>query len=130
MYWPFYFGAGGPVGSGNQYFPWIHLHDIVGLIIHSIENPKVSGVLNGVAPQIITNKQFASALGKAMWRPALIPMPSFVLNLAFSEERAKIMTEGQKVLPMKTLESGYTFKYPDIESACKQCARVMYADEF
>ena len=129
MYWPFYLGVGGPVGSGKQYFPWIHLHDIVGLIVYAIENSKVSGVLNGVAPQVITNGQFASALAKAMWRPALIPMPEFVLNLAFSEERAKIMTEGQKVIPKRTLESGYKFEFPTIDSACQQCARMIYADE-
>jgi len=129
MYYPFYLGLGGPVGSGSQYFPWIHITDIVGLIIHALEKPSVTGVLNAVSPQVITNKQFAKALGKAMWRPALIPMPSFVLDFAFSSERAKIMTEGQKVIPKKTLETGYTYKYPDIDSACKQCARFIYADD-
>jgi len=58
-----------------------------------------------------------------MWRPALFPMPAFVLNAAFSEERAKIMTEGQKVIPKRTLELGYQFKYGDINSACVQCVK-------
>jgi len=124
MFWPFYFGVGGPVASGQQYFPWIHIHDLISLILYSMENEKVSGVLNGVAPQVITNKEFAKSFGKALWRPAFIPMPSFALNAAFSEERAKIMTEGQKVVPKRTLELGYQFKYSDIDSAVKTCTDV------
>jgi len=128
LFWPFFFGVGGPVGTGQQYFPWIHIQDMVDLILYSIETEKVSGVLNGVAPQIITNKQFAQAFGKALWRPAFIPIPTFVLNAAFSEERAKIMTEGQKVIPKRTLELGYKFKFPDIDSTCKSCSAVIYTD--
>lgn len=124
MYWPFYFGVGGPVASGQQYFPWIHISDIVGLIVFAIENKNVDGIMNGVAPQVISNKDFASALGRAMWRPAILPLPAFVLNAAFSEERAKIMTEGQKVIPKRTEELGYKFKYRDIDSACRECIRV------
>lgn len=112
---------GGPVASGNQFFPWIHISDMVGLVNYAIESDKVQGVLNGVAPHVITNKEFSSALARAMWRPALFPMPAFVLNAAFSEERAKIMTEGQKVVPKRTLELGYKFKYSDIDSAVRQC---------
>lgn len=70
--------------------------------------------------QVITNKEFSTAFGKAMWRPAIFPLPVFVLNLAFSEERAKIMTDGQKVVPKRTLESGFQYKYPKIDSALKQ----------
>lgn len=128
LFWPFYLGGGGPVGSGEQFFPWIHVEDIVDLIVHAMENEKVSGVLNGVAPQVITNKQFAKAFGKAMWRPALIPVPTFVLNAAFSAERAKIMTEGQKVIPKRTLESGFKFRYDNIDKACKTCTDIVYAD--
>ncbi|ODN02382.1 Epimerase family protein SDR39U1 [Orchesella cincta] len=129
LYWPFYFGVGGPVGTGQQFFPWIHIQDMVDLIIYSMETEKVSGVLNGVAPQVITNKQFAQAFGKALWRPAFIPVPRFILNAAFSEERAMIMTEGQKVIPKRTLELGFKFKFPDIDSTCKSCSSVMYADQ-
>lgn len=128
MFWPFYFGVGGPVGTGQQYFPWIHVQDLVSLIIFAMESGNMSGVLNGVAPDIITNKEFARAFGKALWRPAVIPMPRLVLNFMFSPERAKIMTEGQKVLPKRTLELGFRFKYPDIYSACKTCTNVIYAD--
>lgn len=75
--------------------------------------------------QIVTNRQFAKAFGRALWRPALIPVPEFVLNVAFSEERAKIMTEGQKVIPKRTLAYGFQYKYPDIDTACRQVAKLI-----
>lgn len=126
---PFFLGVGGPVGSGNQAMPWIHLHDIVGLFIHAIEEGNVKGVVNGVAPQIITNREFAKAFGQALWRPSFVPLPTFAVNLMFGEERAKIMTEGQKVWPKKALDTGYKFKYPDITSAAKEFSKLIYADE-
>lgn len=125
LFLPFYLGLGGPVGRGDQYMPWIHIHDVANLLLFAIENDSVHGVLNGVAPQIVTNRQFARAFGQALWRPALIPIPEFVLNVAFSEERAKIMTEGQKVIPKRTLEYGFHYKYPDINSACKEVAKLI-----
>ncbi|KFM67311.1 hypothetical protein X975_10040, partial [Stegodyphus mimosarum] len=122
IYWPFYFGLGGPIASGKQYMPWIHIEDIAGIFLHGIQTDSVKGILNGVSPQIITNYEFAKALSRAMWRPCLFPLPEFAINLAFGKERASMMTQGQKVLPKRTLESGYEFKYPDIESACAECA--------
>lgn len=110
------------MASGNQYMPWIHIDDISGIFVHGIQSHNVSGVLNGVAPELATNKEFTRALARAMWRPALFPLPEFVLNLAFGKERAGMMTRGQKVLPKRTLESGYEYEYPDIASACKACA--------
>ncbi|XP_034238844.1 epimerase family protein SDR39U1 isoform X1 [Thrips palmi] len=128
LYLPFFFGVGGPISPGTQYLPWIYIDDIAKMIQFSIENEKVSGVLNGVAPQVITNKDFTSAFAKAMWRPALIPVPKFALDLAFGSERAKIMTEGQKVIPKRALEYGFKYDYPDIDSACRKCARLF--DDF
>ncbi|KAJ9588963.1 hypothetical protein L9F63_017740 [Diploptera punctata] len=104
LYLPFYLGLGGPVGKGDQ-------------------KEDVRGVLNGVAPQIVTNKEFAKTFAKALWRPALIPIPEYALNLAFSEERAKMMTEGQKVVPKRTLAYGFQYKYPNIESACREIVK-------
>ncbi len=123
MYLPFYLGVGGPIGNGNQWFPWIHVEDIAGVYCHAIENENVKGVLNGVAPQTVTNGEFAKALAGAMWRPAIIPVPSFVMNLVFGEERGKATTSGQKVIPKRTLESGYQFVYQDIKSACTQIVK-------
>ncbi|PSN43908.1 Epimerase family protein SDR39U1, partial [Blattella germanica] len=120
LYLPFYFGLGGPVGRGDQFMPWIHIQDMANLLLFTIENEEVRGVLNGVAPQVITNKEFTKAFAKALWRPAMIPIPEFALNFAFSEERAKMMTAGQKVIPKRTLAYGFEYKYPDIESACRE----------
>lgn len=124
IYWPFYLGLGGPISSGKQYFPWIHIEDIAGLFAHGIQSEKVYGVLNGVAPQVVTNKEFTKALSRAMWRPALFSLPRFALKLAFGDERAAMMIEGQKVIPKRTLESGYEFQYPTIEEACRHCAHA------
>ncbi|KAB7505590.1 Epimerase family protein [Armadillidium nasatum] len=126
MFLPFYLGLGGPVGSGNQYLPWIHIHDVASLYLHAIETKDLTGVLNGVAPQLITNKEFAKSFGRALWRPSFIPLPTFVLNMMFSEERAKIMTEGQKVIPKKVIKSGFNYAYPDINSAAKEFAKLIY----
>ena len=119
VYLPFFMGAGGPIGSGKQFFPWISLHDIVRMFVFSAQNDSVTGVLNGVSPHTITNKQFSSALGKVMWRPSLIPLPEFVVDTLFSKERAIIMTKGQKVIPKRPLELGFKYEYEEIQNACR-----------
>ena len=82
------------------------------------------GVLNAVAPQTATNADFTAALARAMWRPALFPMPSAVLKLIYGSERASVITDGQKVIPKRTLESGYQFIYPDLLSACRHVTKM------
>jgi len=116
---PFWFGLGGPVGDGKQYLPWIHINDLCELIKFSIENKKVDGILNGVAPQVINNKDFSKAFGRALWRPALIPLPEFVVNTIFSKERAVLLTTGPKVSPKRVKELGFEYEFPTISSACK-----------
>ena len=125
IFWPFYFGAGGPIASGKQYFPWIHVNDVAGLYHHAIQTD-MNGVYNAVSPQTVTNGEFSSAFAQALWRPAFIPLPGFVPKVMFGPERAKIMTEGQKVIPKRTVESGYEYIYPDIKDACKACAVALY----
>ncbi|XP_044270343.1 epimerase family protein SDR39U1 [Tribolium madens] len=120
LYLPFFCGLGGPVMPGDQYLPWIHIDDLTGLILFALKNGKVDGTLNGVAPQNITNKEFSDAFAKAMRRPAFFPVPKFVLNVLLNEERANMLTEGQKVLPKRTMALGFQYKYPDIASACQQ----------
>ncbi|KAF5279093.1 hypothetical protein FQA39_LY05771 [Lamprigera yunnana] len=119
LYVPFYLGVGGPIGSGTQYLPWIHIEDMTRLLLFAIENDNVEGILNGVAPDTITNKQFVETYANALWRPAFIPLPKPLLNLLFNEERAKMMTEGQKVIPKRTQALGFSFIFPDITSACQ-----------
>ncbi|XP_075224300.1 epimerase family protein SDR39U1 isoform X2 [Lycorma delicatula] len=127
MYPAFFCGFGGPIASGNQYLPWIHIKDLCKLLLFCIENKEVVGILNGVAPQIVTNQQFTYAFARAMMRPAFFRVPEIMLNLMFSEERAKIMTQGQKVVPKRALEYGFNFEYSDIKSACQDCSRLMYS---
>ncbi|XP_039308383.1 epimerase family protein SDR39U1 isoform X3 [Solenopsis invicta] len=120
IYLPFFLGLGGPIGSGNQYMPWIHITDLVCMFIFALKNNNVHGILNGVAPQLITNKEFTKVFAAAIKRPAVIPLPSFFLEILFNKERAKIMLEGQKVIPKRVTELGFQYQYPDIEKACKQ----------
>uniref|UniRef100_A0A2C9JMW9 DUF1731 domain-containing protein n=1 Tax=Biomphalaria glabrata TaxID=6526 RepID=A0A2C9JMW9_BIOGL len=115
----FYLGLGGPIGSGKQWFSWIHIEDMAGIILYAIENDKVTGILNGTAPNPVRSEEFTKAYASALWRPHLIPLPSFVLNAVFGTEAGTILMEGQKVLPKRTLEFGYKFKYPTISEACR-----------
>lgn len=124
MFLPFYFGVGGPIGNGHQYLPWIHIEDLTRLILFAIENDNVNGILNGVAPQVITNETFTKAFAKALNRPAFIPVPETMLNLFLNEERAMIMTKGQHVTPKRVLEYGFEYKYGDIEQACREFAHL------
>ncbi|XP_019762648.1 epimerase family protein SDR39U1 isoform X2 [Dendroctonus ponderosae] len=123
LYLPFILGLGGPVGNGAQFMPWIHIADLVDLIIFCIENNQVEGVLNGVAPQVCSNKQFSNAFAKTLNRPAFIPVPSFVFNLLLGAERAKMITEGQKVIPQRTQELGFKFRFPTVQSACENIVK-------
>lgn len=113
---PFKMGGGGPVGSGNQWLPWIHHEDIVGLFLLALENPAASGPINGSAPNPVTNKEFSKALGRVLNRPAIVWTPEFLLKLGLGEV-AEIVTNGQRVLPKKALALGYSFKFPEIEAA-------------
>jgi len=126
MYLPFFFGLGGPIASGKQPLPWIHVKDLCNLFLFAIENRQISGVLNGVAPEVITNEEFTNAFAKAMVRPAFLRVPESVLNMMFSAERAKIMTMGQKVLPSRVLQYGFKYEYPKINDAVKSCSKLFY----
>ncbi|XP_058444041.1 epimerase family protein SDR39U1 [Malaya genurostris] len=121
---PFWLGLGGPIGDGRHDLPWIHIDDLCQLIKYAIEKPEVAGVLNGVAPQMITNLEFTKAFASALIRPAVFPLPEFVLNLIFGTERAVLLTKGAKVSPKRVQELGFQYQYPDIRSACKNVARM------
>jgi uncharacterized protein (TIGR01777 family) len=116
---PFKMFVGGPVGSGKQYMAWIHHEDIVGLFLFGLDTPTCSGPLNGTAPNPVTNKEFAKALGKVLHRPAILPTPAFALRLMLGEV-ADVVTTGQRVVPKKALALGYAFRYPELEPALAQ----------
>ena len=128
IFLPFFLGTGGRMGSGEQPMAWIHVKDVCGIITHAIENEKVNGVLNAVAPEIITNQEFVDSFASALHRPAFFPLPDFVWNLVFGEERATMITKGQMVRPERTLESGYQFQFPNIAKACEEFSVLSYTD--
>jgi uncharacterized protein (TIGR01777 family) len=117
---PFRLGIGGHVGSGNQWMPWIHVDDEVGLIRHAIATDSVSGPLNAVAPEPATNAQFTTALGRALRRPTVLAAPAFALRVALGGEMAnELMLASQRAMPMLTLKTGYKFRQPLLEPALK-----------
>lgn len=114
---PFFkLGIAGPLGTGRQYFPWIHVDDVVGLILHCLDRPNVSGPVNAVAPETVTNWQFTRQLGKTLHRPTLLPVPKFGLKTLYGEF-AESLFDDQKVQPVVAKETGYDFRYPDLKMA-------------
>ena len=113
---PFKAGVGGPVAGGKQYLPWIHVDDIVGLYVKALDDASWNGAYNGAAPEPVTNKEFSKALGKALHRPAVSPVPAFAIKLLYGD-MAEIVTEGQRAVPERALAGGYAFKQPDLQTA-------------
>ncbi len=114
----FRFGLGGPLGSGRQPLPWIHIKDMVGMILWALDNPAVEGVFNACVPEPVTQKEFARTLGQVLHRPAFLPLPGFILRLLFGEGASVLLT-GQRMIPKRALEMGYRFKYPRLEEALR-----------
>jgi uncharacterized protein len=118
MLLPFKLGAGGRLGSGKQWMSWVSLADAAGAAAHAIATSSLDGVVNVTAPDPVTNAAFTKALGAALHRPTLVPIPGFGMKLLFGSEAAEaLLLTGQRVLPKKLLASGYTFRYPDIAGA-------------
>jgi len=113
---PFKAGVGGPVAGGKQYMPWIHADDIVGLYLAAIDRSDWSGPINGSAPTPVTNAEFSKALGKALHRPSLFPVPGFVIRARYGE-MAEIVTEGQRAVPSAAIANGYEFVQPELGPA-------------
>jgi uncharacterized protein (TIGR01777 family) len=112
-------GVGGVLGSGRQWFSWIHRQDMTALIYYALTHPTVVGPLNGTAPQPVTNLEFTRALSRAVQRPAVVPVPAFALQILLGESSVLVL-DGQKVLPKKALAQGFQFQYPEIDSALAQ----------
>lgn len=115
---PFRLMAGGPLGNGRQWFPWIHLADEVGAIRFLLENENARGPFNLTAPRPLTNRDFSRALGKALHRPSLAPVPGFVLRLILGE-MAEALLSGQRAVPHRLLEHGYVFRHPEALGALR-----------
>ena len=117
---PFRIGLGGWVGSGNQYVSWIALDDIINAMLRLLDRRDISGPVNLTAPTPVTSRELAKTLGKVLGRPVLVPVPGFVLGLAFGAEGAQMVQSGQRVLPARLLASGFHFEFETLEPALRR----------
>jgi uncharacterized protein (TIGR01777 family) len=115
---PFKLGIGGPVAGGRQYIPWVHAEDVVGMMTTALGDERWAGAVNATAPVPVTNGEFSKALGRALHRPALLPVPGFALRALYGE-MAEIVTSGARVVPAKPLMLGYDFRHPDLDEALR-----------
>jgi len=111
-------GVGGPVAGGGQYLPWIHEDDVIGAMLFAVDTDSLAGPVNLSAPEPATNKDFSRALGRALHRPALLPVPGFALQALYGE-MAIIVTTGQRAVPKRLEEAGYRFREPDLDDALR-----------
>lgn len=116
---PFFrLGVGGPVAGGRQYVPWIHVDDVLAGLIFCIDESEATGAINLSAPTPVTNAEFSRALGRALGRPAALPVPAFALQLLYGE-MATIVTTGQRVVPRRLAQLGFRFRHPDLDAALR-----------
>ena len=116
---PFFkLGVGGPVAGGDQYMPWIHVDDVVGIYLAALDGDDWQGPVNASAPEPVTNKAFSKALGRALHRPAFAPVPGLAVHVLYGE-MAEIVTKGQRVVPRRAQEHGYAFAHPDLDEALR-----------
>ncbi len=118
MLTPFRLYAGGPIGSGKQWFSWVHRDDLVSLFMQSLTDDNMSGVYNGTAPHPVRMAEMCDALGKVMNRPSWLPVPDFVIETLLGDG-AVVVLEGQKVLPERTQSTGFSYAYPKVETALR-----------
>jgi uncharacterized protein (TIGR01777 family) len=123
MILPFRFFVGGPLGSGRQWLPWVHRDDVIGAIIFSLQSPNISGPVNVSAPDQATMREFSQELGKAMHRPSWARVPAFVLRIVLGEMAGTVLT-GQRPVPRKLEETGYSFRYPRLDDALSAIVKL------
>jgi len=115
---PFKLGLGGPIGAGRQSMSWIHLEDLVGLILFAVDDARLAGPVNGTAPGVVSNRDFSKALGRALHRPALLPLPPIALRLGLGEV-SLVLTGSQNCSAAKALAAGFEFRFPQIDAALR-----------
>ena len=119
MLLPFKMGAGGRLGSGKQFLSWIDLDDLVAVIHHVLHTPSLAGPVNACSPHPVTNATFTSALGRALGRPTVVPVPALAVKAAFGELGKEALLWGQRVVPKKLLDSGFSFFYEGVEESLR-----------
>ncbi|MDX2032824.1 MAG: TIGR01777 family oxidoreductase [Blastocatellia bacterium] len=122
MLTPFKFGLGGNLSDGRQWFPWIHIDDIVGILRHALLSPNLRGPVNGVAPGVVRNEEFTRELASALHRPTFFPVPEFALRIVMGE-MASVVLASQRVTPSVARETGYEFHYPELRGALEAVLR-------
>ncbi len=120
---PFKLGVGGPIAGGEQYMSWIHIEDLVGLFLWALDDHRVWGVINATAPNPVTNREFSKALGRALHRPALMPVPKLVVTALRGGELADAVAGGARVLPRRALDFGYEFRHSELDEALRSAVR-------
>lgn len=120
---PFRFGLGGRLGHGGQIVSWIALDDLLGAITHAIFSPALAGPINCTAPETVTNQEFAKTLGRVLRRPALLPVPAWILRTMFGEMADAVLLSSARVEPRRLLTAGYRFRLPDLEGALSDMLR-------
>lgn len=117
MLLPFKLGLGGKMGNGHQWMSWIALDDLLNVILFAIEKENLQGPVNAVSPNAVTNAEFTKALGRALNRPTIFPLPAFAAKLVFGEMAEALLLSSARVLPNKLIDTGFQFRYPEIDSA-------------
>jgi uncharacterized protein len=120
---PFKLGVGGPIAGGDQYMSWVHIEDVVGLFLWALDDHRVWGVINGTAPNPVTNRELSNALGRALHRPAFMPIPKFAVAALRGGELADTVAGGARVMPRRALDLGYEFRHPELDEALRSALR-------
>lgn len=118
MLLPFRFGLGGPIATGRQWMSWIHLNDLIDMIRFLLDHPTLHGIFNATAPEPVSNREFCKTLAAVLRRPAFLTLPEFVLNILLGE-RSSLLTEGQRVLPVRIQDAGFEFQFTRLEDALR-----------
>ena len=114
---PFRLGLGGPIAGGRQYMPWIHIDDWIRLVLWALDGEDRSGVYNSTAPNPVTNAELSKALGRALGRPAVMPVPKLAMKARFGSELGEVITGGQRAVPRRALDGGFEFAHPEVQPA-------------
>jgi uncharacterized protein (TIGR01777 family) len=123
MLTPFKFGVGGVIGSGKQWMSWVALDDMVAVINFAIENEKLRGAVNVASPNPVTNEEFTKTLGEVLYRPTILPLPEFAVNLVFGEMGDALLIDSTKVVPKRLLDAGFKFEYPELKTALEHAVK-------
>jgi len=117
MLTPFKLGIGGVIGSGKQWMSWVAIDDVVSTVNYALENEKLRGAVNVVSPNPVTNEEFTKTLGEVLYRPTILPLPEFAVNLVFGEMGDALLIDSTRAVPKRLTDAGFEFKYPDLKSA-------------